>query len=311
MGGHVAPLDDGVSAPMHYVEMVMPDYYDRPDIYSHDRGRVDAECVRAIRAARGKPQSLVTIYRALPRGHTTINRGDWVTPSLTYARQHAMRSDNPAEDWPVISAQVPANTLWCEGYAAEWGYSGASISARTARLLTALADNDYSDSVMICLRPPEWVRKVFADMDECTEGAEDLHVTLHYLGSTEDAGGDRGKEGILRGLYDFAAHSGHVGLVGTPNGLGVFSNPESNVLITLWDIPGIAEFRTHLMDFVRAHGVEPRRDSHGFTPHMTLSYSEKAIRTLPDIPDQAEGTEWTFGSVWLVWGEEWIEVTLL
>ena len=406
MGGHTAPSGaDDVAAPFHDVEEMMPDYYTRPDLYRHDKGQVDAECVRAIRAARGKPDAMVTIYRALPPGKTTINKGDWVTPSLAYARQHAI--SNGEEDWPVISAQVPAKTLWTEGYPAEWGYGGPSINARLASLVTAAVDdftfevsfrhdwdgdrleggvgvvyakdgdsyagslfwnffeeppvvttvsvepqyrrqglatrlweiaksnesrlthsdsltddgkawsqvtaaaieNDYSDSVMICLKPSDEVLQTIADMDECTEDLSDLHLTLFYFGDSADIGGQPGLDRIHRGLYDFALHGGYRGLTGILNGFGIFQN-ESDTLIGLWDIPGISEFRTHLMAKIREHGVETRVENHGFTPHLTLAYDDAEILKVPRVPVALEGREERFTSVWLVWGEEWTEVTL-
>lgn len=508
-GGHRAPTGgDDVAAPMHDVEEMMPDYYARPNLYSHDRGPVDRECERAIKAVRGKPDAMVTIYRALPPGYTTINTGDWVTPSLTYARGHAMQSNDPSEDWPVISAQVPARTLWTEGYAAEWGYSGPRINARLAkkiaarwdlvsrgdpmgggmvweardggvlagylsydssrdpvkikalevnpayqrqgvgtwllkkfidtwgleeidpgefteagaalwtkvtglpakgttrmtlpndrdwryavreaaavpadlmgfmrhtpaamqdrvrsayraaeealkaleanptdetiaaaeragedlqqalqaltdaglepqiagrvaslaqRLVQARSDQDYSDFVMIALRPPKEVLKVFADMDECTEDIDDLHLTLYYLGTKAEAGGEAGRERLMRGCYDFSLHSGYRGLTGMANGFGCFMNDDSNVLVALWDIPGIAEFRTYLMDAIKRHRYQPRQDNHGFTPHMTLAYDEQQpFLQLPRLPE-GNPDRVTFGSIWVVWGDDWTEVTL-
>lgn len=179
-------------------------------------------------------------------------------------------------------------------------------------MLEFTAGEDHSEHVMVCLRPAEKTRKAFADMDECDEEMDELHLTLYYLGTTDDAGGEPGKERLYRGLYDFAIHSGYSALKGVPNGFGVFANPDKNVLISLWDIPGIAEFRTHLMDYCKDHGFEPREDNHGFTPHMTLSFSDDPISTLPERPAGApdEDAKETFDSVWMVWGEEWTQITL-
>lgn len=403
-GHHRAPTGaDDVAAPFHDVEEMMPDYYAHPEYYAHD-GRSSAisrESNAALMAARGKPDTMVTIYRALPPGYTSINPGDWVTQSLTYARQHAVSNGGP--DWPVITAKVPAKTLWTEGYICEWGYSGPSISARTASrvatkgwhyaprsaredieahgldwrrspaasrpqdprnqapvanyfsptreiaeemalggdydlyevdlggtritpdpyqpedafyTLDAIAPDrlrrqasaTYSEHVMVALRPSEETCKAFATMDECTEAVEDLHLTLFYFGSIDDVGGEHGKERLYRALYSFAINSGYRGLTGVANGFGVFRN-EQDSLIVLWDIPGIAEFRTHLMAKVKEHGVPVRIENHGFTPHMTLANSDEKVSTLPDRPEGLKNEE-IFGSIWLVWGEEWTEVTL-
>lgn len=168
-------------------------------------------------------------------------------------------------------------------------------------------DNDYSDSVMICLRPAEEIVKTFVDLDACTEDADDLHITLLYLGSTEEAGGEQGRERLTRACYDMGLNSGYRGLSGKVNGWGNFINPDASVLIALWDIPGIAEFRTHLQNYCRAHAAKLRRDDHGFTPHMTIAYHDEPVKTLPQMPETEESH---FTSIWLVWGEDWQEIGL-
>lgn len=177
------------------------------------------------------------------------------------------------------------------------------------RLTAATVDNDYSDSVMVCLQPSIEVRKAYEGMEECTEDVDDLHLTLFYLGSIEDCGGEPGKERLYRACYGHAI-SGIEPLVGKANGFGVFMNPDSNVLVALWDIPYIAEFRAALGDQCREHGVPMREEDHGFTPHMTVTYNDDPIRTLPEIPSGGKA-EQTFDSFWMVWGEEWTEIPIV
>jgi 2'-5' RNA ligase len=175
----------------------------------------------------------------------------------------------------------------------------------------AKAGQDYSDYVMVALRPREEVAKAVVDMDEYAEDPDDLHLTLLYLGTKEDCGGGWGEDRLYRGLYDFAINSGYRGLTGKMNGFGVFQNDDGDVLVSLWDIPGIAEFRTHLKRYLEDHGAKIRQDDHGFTPHMTLAYGEgKTFRSIPKVPSALRGEDIVFGSVWLVWGDEWTEVTL-
>lgn len=173
-------------------------------------------------------------------------------------------------------------------------------------LTAATVDNDYSDSVMICLQPEESVRKAYAGMDICEEDVDDLHITLFYLGTTEDCGGPAGQERLYRACYGHAI-SGAKALVGKVNGFGVFMNPDNDVLVALWDLPYIAEFRAALGDQCRLHGAEMREEDHGFTPHMTVAYDDDKIRELPEIPSGG-AAEQTFDSFWLVWGEEWTEI---
>lgn len=174
-----------------------------------------------------------------------------------------------------------------------------------------VAAEDHDTDVMICLRPSEALRKVYADMDECTEPLEDLHITLYYLGEIEeDCGGEMGRERLYRGLYDFVLHAGYRGLTGRINGFGQFLNEDANSLIALWDIPGIAEFRTSIMMYCKTHGFFPRQDDHGFTPHMSLAHSEEPFEKFPRLPAGNPEKE-IFTSIWLVWGEEWQEIPLL
>lgn len=184
-----------------------------------------------------------------------------------------------------------------------WGAKGSlKTEAKTGE--------DYSEHAMICLKPPEELRKVFADMDECTEDVDELHLTLFYLGKIgREAGDEWDKERLYRGLYQFGINAGYRGLTGKVNGFGTFCNPDENVLLALWDIPGIAEFRTHLMRYPREHGYVTRQENHGFTPHMTLAYEEDPIRTLPALPSNLPD-EVHFTSVWLYWGSEETEIGL-
>lgn len=116
------PSADG--APLHDVGAAFPDFYDMPHVYaySHDPA-TDAESVSAVMAARGKPDSMVTVHRAVPRGVTDINPGDWVSTSKRYARQHGMHPTDPEKDSPVLSKRVPARELLSGGDSIhEWGW---------------------------------------------------------------------------------------------------------------------------------------------------------------------------------------------
>jgi hypothetical protein len=108
---------------------VPEDWYTHPQYYSSGSNGVGAADMRRTQKiyndTRGKPEHPVTIYRALPHGNTTFNTGDWVTPSLAYAKQHAAQSDDPSEDWPVIKSTVPAKHLYQNGDSYdEMGYHG-------------------------------------------------------------------------------------------------------------------------------------------------------------------------------------------
>jgi len=120
-GYHTAPRRaDGFGAPATDVEEMMPDFYERPNIYTTGMPTADKESVSALMAIRGKPNKPVTIYRAVPEGADTINPGDWVTMSPTYAKQHLLSN---LEAGHVISKTIPAGDLWFDGDSInEFGY---------------------------------------------------------------------------------------------------------------------------------------------------------------------------------------------
>lgn len=105
------------------------DVYEHPEWYSF--GEWTARCASVIRTVRGRPDAQVLIYRAAPAGVTRFDTGDWVTTNLGYARQHAARTDDPAEDWPVLVASVRADQVRSGGSdIVEWGYFGPPIEGR-------------------------------------------------------------------------------------------------------------------------------------------------------------------------------------
>jgi hypothetical protein len=120
-GYHTAPRRaDGFGAPATDVEEMMPDFYERPNIYTTGMPTADKESVSALMAIRGKPNKPVTIYRAVPEGANEINPGDWVTMSPSYAKQHLLSN---LEAGHVISRTIPAGDLWFDGDSInEFGY---------------------------------------------------------------------------------------------------------------------------------------------------------------------------------------------
>jgi 8-oxo-dGTP pyrophosphatase MutT (NUDIX family)/GNAT superfamily N-acetyltransferase len=79
-------------------------------------------------ARRQNGDHLVTIYRAAPKGLTSIGTGDWVSPSGSYARQHGVHATDPHKDWPVYRAKVPAKHVrWAGDSLNEFGYYGPPV----------------------------------------------------------------------------------------------------------------------------------------------------------------------------------------
>lgn len=109
---HLAPNRD-YGAPAHDLEQMFPDFYSRPDLYRTGDSVSDNESLAALEKIKGDPNAIVTVYRSAPEG-STINPGDWVSLSETYARQHG-QGETEDQDMPVFSMEVRAGDLFSEG----------------------------------------------------------------------------------------------------------------------------------------------------------------------------------------------------
>lgn len=177
--------------------------------------------------------------------------------------------------------------------------------------VTAESGADYNNSVMLCLRPSQRLIEKIVSLDAFDEDPEGVHLTLAFLGDIGDEAGDeRDRERLYRGIYDFALHGGFTSLKATWNGYGIFMNggDAGNVLVALWDVPDASTFRTRLMDAIASHGYQARVDNHGFSPHSTISYKKDSVPSIPKLPAGDLTDEFT--SVWLVWGDDWQEIAL-
>lgn len=155
--GHVAPIEGGTLDDLANDEhgTYPDDVYDRPDWYEEGD---DPEAVKALKAARGKPDALITVYRALDRAYSEIRPGDWVTTSRAYAEVHLEAN---VMDGHIISMQVPAKTLVSEGNSlAEFGYIGEATA-------TSAAPASRAESVIALFEKKEHLSvtdKAFADL---------------------------------------------------------------------------------------------------------------------------------------------------
>lgn len=160
------PLSDG--APLHdLTSQFPPDVYSHPHYYSFGGDEMGERKTHAIiREYRDEPDKPITIYRAVPDGVMSINTGDWVTITREYAAMHALHPTDPEQDYPIISATVPARTLLNGGNdLLEWGYWGPPITGRTASQRTASSNviyrglrvvfpSDIQDAVRELASPP-------------------------------------------------------------------------------------------------------------------------------------------------------------
>jgi len=100
------------------------------DIYSDKANRLygdygmagEKEAVKIIQSFKGKPNTEVTIYRAINSNEPKIfNGGDWVTISKDYAKQHG--ESNLEKGFKIISQNVKASEIFNDGNSIlEWGY---------------------------------------------------------------------------------------------------------------------------------------------------------------------------------------------
>jgi HK97 family phage portal protein len=125
------------------------------------------------------------------------------------------------------------------------------------------------------------------------EPVSELHITLAYLGDTEEKPEDdllrphtspfKIRNTIATVVAEAKPLSGVVG------GVGRFqpAETETTPVIALVDVPGLAEFRTALVQAIEAAGYFIAED-HGYTPHITLAYIDASapmpVESVPTLP---------------------------
>ena len=129
-------------------------YAPGPQFAGDEYGQANRESYNAIKAVRGKPDAEVTIYRAVPNDPdiTTINEGDFVTLSKTYAEIHGASGYGRSGDEPgkVISQRVRVSEIYWDGNDVnEFGYFPSSATAqstgKTILEMNIKADKRLSD----------------------------------------------------------------------------------------------------------------------------------------------------------------------
>lgn len=134
-----------------------------------------------------------------------------------------------------------------------------------------------------------------------TEDADMLHVTLAYLGDTDDIQLAHRKDRLADALSTWA--TAQPPLTGILNGLGRFFNTEedgTNAVYAAPDVPGLSECRAALLRCLRRAGLYAA-DNHGFTPHVTVAYVPADAPT-PDI--RFSPLPIAFDTITLAWGDE-------
>jgi 2'-5' RNA ligase/mRNA-degrading endonuclease RelE of RelBE toxin-antitoxin system len=270
-------------------------------------GEPHEESLKAVHRAKGNPEAPVTIYRSVPHGTTSIRTGDWVSTSSQYALEHGMHSDDPSKDWPVLKATVPAKHVHTDGNDInEWGYNGPHIehpavhgpddgwtepTHHTAAVQATAAEQQFlqrqaaavlhDEGVMVALVPPREVAEQLAREDG--QPADQLHVTLAYLGNTTDY--TREQLQLLPqvvGAWAARHKPVHVRI----GGIGTFNNAfkGEHVLWAAADIPSGAQMHSSLAAYLEGHGYRLPSE-HGWTPHLTLAYVGQHHRFMPRLDE--------------------------
>jgi hypothetical protein len=129
-GQHQAPYKESGS-PLYDVtknDIYPEDFYSSNGFrYYADTGEAsDSESYSITMNHHNKPNSMVKMYRSVPKGMegvniTKINPGDWVAISRRYATDHG--KSNLRNQYKIISKTVFARDLFTDGNSiSEWGY---------------------------------------------------------------------------------------------------------------------------------------------------------------------------------------------
>jgi hypothetical protein len=142
--------------------------------------------------------------------------------------------------------------------------------------LTAAAPSGASTMVAVKPRADEAAALATPGGDP----AEVLHVTLAYLGETEEAD----VQAVADALRAVAAT--HAPLAGEVGGLARFAENDEGAApaVLLPDVPGLVELRVAVTEALVAAGVGFSRD-HGFTPHLTITYFDPADPDPEGVPE--------------------------
>lgn len=153
-GSHRAPDGTNGEGSLDAMDRTYPDdiYGPKGAQYYGARRADDAKIHKLIQSVRGKPDAMVTVYRAVPKGVATeITPGNWVTPSRDYAAEHGERFQ---DGFDIIERQVRAGDLFTEGNSLqEFGWNPTGESIQSAR------DEDGENTVIPGGKREEFLKK--------------------------------------------------------------------------------------------------------------------------------------------------------
>jgi len=139
--------------------------------------------------------------------------------------------------------------------------------------------NAANGGVMIAFFLPLNLARKLALKNPNAEPAEDLHITVAYLGKRQDLSAD---DMSVASQVASNISMKYSPLNGNLGGVGRFTTNRSvegsDVLYLSVDVPYLEEIYIDVVNQLRERGVPYKRE-HGYTPHVTLAYMEPDIKT--------------------------------
>ena len=156
---------------------------------------------------------------------------------------------------------------------------GQATNQSDAQRIVRAADNHYTGVMAAFMLSPDVAARLALPGGEA---AQDLHVTLCYLGDSSEIAVDR--EHLSSTLTSFAR--GAQSLSGTTGGIGRFITPDDDVnpVISLVNVPGLQDLRRRLADVLSMAGY-PVHNDFDYMPHITLAYIDaNAPMPVDEVP---------------------------
>jgi len=154
----------------------------------------------------------------------------------------------------------------------------------------------YTGAMVALFLPAEDAAALAVDLGEGSLPANELHVTLVFLGDSREL---ENREAIEQIVAEVAQEHGPI--TGKIGGFGLFTGGEDGDVVHLsFDAKDLPAFRQALAERLAAAGFEEPGD-HGFIPHITLAYLDEGQK-VPAL--ETENRPITFDELTLAWGDE-------
>jgi 2'-5' RNA ligase len=254
----------------------------------HDKAAVKRGIIRrarAIGAADALPETWrVKDFPAAPPGgnYGSGEGGLFANPALESGRPTRQPRDTALWRRARLASRrrypTPKSAA-AQSYAADWyGRNGGEWAEATATKATGQTENHTG--VMIALYPPSTYATVLgrritkAQWPEGTAVAapDDLHMTLAYLGKTDDLDGLRDRLVALVTAYARQAGRLRLALTGVDRFPTTEDDDTNAVYAAIAKTPNLITFRAGLVRYLATNGMPVDQTYPDYTPHMTLAY---------------------------------------